>query len=104
MHDPSTVAFDIKYPWPRGAYRRSLITVWHEDPLDFTGKCGARRNDDSCGWFTPTYSQAEKDRIAKLGRQEWSTVFGQRAAIADKKDYWRVCYEPTDYDAIYWTW
>lgn len=51
MHDPQTVAFEIKYPWrgepskfwPKG-YRSSFITIWHVDPeRDGT--------DDSCGWF-----------------------------------------------------
>ena len=51
MHDPMTVAFEIKYPWkdkpsqfwPKG-YRNTFITIWHNDPeTDGT--------DDSCGWF-----------------------------------------------------
>lgn len=51
MHDPLSVAFEIRSPfrgkpspmWPKG-YRRSLITIWHNDPeTDGT--------DDSCGWF-----------------------------------------------------
>jgi hypothetical protein len=52
MHDPQTVAFDIKRPWPhrnRSAFGGkwhwpTLITIWHVDPeRDHT--------DDSCGWF-----------------------------------------------------
>lgn len=56
MHDPMTVAFDIKRPWPRLTrmeserrlygrfYWPTLITIWHVDPeRDGT--------DDSCGWF-----------------------------------------------------
>jgi hypothetical protein len=39
MHDPMTVAFDIRYPWlgkpcklfPDG-YRDTFITIWHVDP------------------------------------------------------------------------
>ena len=53
MHDPMTVAFEVKYPWrdkssgttklfPKG-YRRTFITVWHVDP-ETDG------SDDSCGW------------------------------------------------------
>src|SRR5438270_11469354 len=50
MHDPMTVAFEIRSPikrksnlWPKG-YRKSLITIWHVDPeTDGT--------DDSCDWF-----------------------------------------------------
>jgi hypothetical protein len=51
MHDPITVAFEIKSPfrsrpskvWPEG-YRNTLVTVWHCDP-ETDG------SDDSCGWF-----------------------------------------------------
>ena len=46
MHDPYTVAFEIKSPFKEknSNYRRSLITIWHKDPC----KLGS---DDSCGWF-----------------------------------------------------
>lgn len=56
MHDPQTVAFEIRRPWPqrtkdgmsRKLYGRfywpHFITIWHVDPeRDGT--------DDSCGWF-----------------------------------------------------
>lgn len=49
MHDPMTVAFEIKYPWKNGrltdlfpkGYRDPFITIWHVDPE----KDGS---DDSC--------------------------------------------------------
>ena len=54
MHDPLTVAFEIRYLWKkygqRGQtefernYRESFITIWHKDP-ERDG------SDDSCGWF-----------------------------------------------------
>lgn len=56
MHDPMTVAWDIKRPWPRltreGFERKTWgrfywptwITIWHVDP-ERDG------SDDSCGWF-----------------------------------------------------
>lgn len=55
MHDPRTVAFDIKRPWPQLTdadsrrtwgrfYWPTWITIWHVDPE----KDGT---DDSCGWF-----------------------------------------------------
>lgn len=56
MHDPMTVAFEIKYPWkaysraerkknPLSAtYRNSFLTIWHKDPE----KDGS---DNSCDWF-----------------------------------------------------
>lgn len=55
MHDPQTVAHEIKYPWrerksklwPKG-YRGTFITIWHVDPERPTE---GHRADDSCGWF-----------------------------------------------------
>src|SRR5712672_751672 len=55
MHDPMTVAHEIRYPWHRypkakrltefeKTYRESFITIWHVDP-ERDG------SDDSCGWF-----------------------------------------------------
>lgn len=51
MHDPMTVAFEIRSPIPRGRltpaerrYYPSLITIWHVDPE-------ADGSDDSCDWF-----------------------------------------------------
>lgn len=53
MHDPDTVAFEVRYPWkafsqPRNdwekTYRNTFITIWHHDP-ERDG------SDDSCGWF-----------------------------------------------------
>ncbi len=52
MHDPLTVAFDIKNPFAirtygppdhRSSYHPALITVWHRDP-----ERGG--SDDSCDW------------------------------------------------------
>lgn len=47
MHDPLTVALEIKYPWKRksslGSYRGAFITIWHKDPC----KDGS---DNSCDW------------------------------------------------------
>ena len=61
MHDPMTVAFDIRRPWP--SYRSqpfmgsrwhwpTLITVWHVDP-ERDG------SDDSCGWSRPKLTKAQ---------------------------------------------
>lgn len=108
MHDPSTVAFEIKFPWGRHfhgkLYRSPFITVWHEDPLNFEGKCGCR-DDDSCGWFRPPYTEAQRDRLRKLGASEFSTLWAKSAAMAEKKSYAYICNDPENcYDAIYWTW
>jgi len=48
MFDPSTVCFEIKYPWYKntsfGKYRDTFIRIWHEDPC-------RDGSDDSCDWF-----------------------------------------------------
>lgn len=78
MHDPSTVAFDIKYPWksrpskhwPNG-YRSTFITIWHEDPeTDGT--------DDSCGWFKRARhgDKAVLEAIRKDFEFNWDPDYG----------------------------
>ena len=65
MHDPMTVAFEIRSPikrkskfWPQG-YRNSLITIWHVDPE----KDGS---DDSCGWCFPNLNKKEIEYCERL--------------------------------------
>ena len=44
MHDPLTLAFEIKNPFvKRHGYRPSLVDIWHKDPE-------RRGSDDSCDW------------------------------------------------------
>jgi hypothetical protein len=51
VHDPLTVAFEIRSPFrdkptamfPKG-YRHAIITIWHKDPCH-------DHDDDSCDWF-----------------------------------------------------
>lgn len=111
MHDPSTVAFDIKSPfkrpasklWPKG-YRPTLVTIWHEDPLNFEGKCGGR-GDDSCGWSTPLFRIDEIDLWRKRSDYEYTCIFSKQHVTAKGESYARVCYHPeSTYDAVYWIW
>lgn len=50
MHDPMTLAWEIKSPFKRKSalfkdgYRETLVAIWHVDPE----KDGT---DDSCDWF-----------------------------------------------------
>ena len=111
MHDPLTVAFEIKSPfrgrpskfWPKD-YRKSLATIWHCDPEYHSRHMCLRRQDDTCGWFSPPYTVDARDRIQKLGRDQYSTIFNKQWAEGAGKDYARICYVPTPYDAIYWAW
>jgi len=82
MHDPSTQAFVIRYPWPhrwqrdesdirRGhRYHDPFITIWHEDPeTDGT--------DDSCGWFMRE-RHGDPEVLAKIVKRfefDWDRVF-----------------------------
>lgn len=77
MHDPMTVAFEIKRPWrdkpeprtngiwPKG-YRPTLVTIWHVDP-ETDG------SDDSCGWFKRARhgDQEVRAKIRKAFASEW---------------------------------
>lgn len=75
MHDPMTVAFEIRYPWNkyRGVekmrdefsrnYRASFITIWHNDP-----EIGG--SDDSCGWFTPPLNKIQREIVHTLAADE----------------------------------
>jgi hypothetical protein len=94
MHDPQTVICDLRI------FGCLIFTFWHVDP-ETDG------SDDSCGWFAPRPAKAERDRIWKLGQQEFSTLFRRREqeALGDPHGYAYVCYEPeTTYDAIRYAW
>lgn len=70
MHDPMTVAFDIKSPfrgepsklWPKG-YRNTLITIWHVDP-ERDG------SDDSCGWSWVRLTPEQRERLQRVAWAE----------------------------------
>lgn len=79
MHDPLTVAFEIRYPWkayknPKNdferEYRDSFCTIWHVDPeTDGT--------DDSCGWFMRSRHGNKKvlEKIVKSFEFNWDRTF-----------------------------
>ena len=111
MYDPMTVAHEIKSPlrgkpsklWPKG-YRKTLVTIWHVDPeKNRQGMC-SRRGDDTCGWFTPPYSIADRDQVKKLAAQQYPQVFEKQMRTSEGASYARVCFEPDCHAAIYWSW
>lgn len=74
MHDPLTVAWEIKRPWRdkpsqffKEGYRPAMITVWHKDP-ERDG------SDDSCGWFSPRLTKAELARCKELIRNPHDNI------------------------------
>lgn len=70
MHDPLTLAFEIKSPFrepktkmfPDG-YRHPLISIWHKDPC-------RGRGDDSCGWAWPRLTDAQEELLSSLAFNE----------------------------------
>lgn len=73
MHDPLTLAFDIKAPWKVRGYRPSLLVIWHRDPE----KDGS---DDSCGWSFPKLTQAQRTRIRDFAWHEGQDPYFLREA------------------------
>jgi hypothetical protein len=65
MYDPMTVAHEIKSPFkkktPYGIYRKSLITIWHNDPE-------SDGTDDSCGWFIRS-RHVDNEVLEKIKRE-----------------------------------
>lgn len=82
MHDPMTVAHQIKSPFLKYGkngrdeferkYRETLITIWHVDPERGPG------GDDSCGWFMRHYhgDAAILEKIRKEFNYEWDGTGG----------------------------
>jgi hypothetical protein len=77
MHDPKTVAFDIKRPWPqrrsinnlsKWRYYPSLLVIWHQDTE-------ADGSDDACGWFSPKLNAEQKKVCEDIARDLLSDVF-----------------------------
>lgn len=96
MHDPETVAFEIKYPWRAyrndapsdflRTYRNPFITIWHHDPE-------ADGSDDSCGWSAPKLSKNDLALAKELA--DWE----------EKRPYYfaqPVIHEERSYDAEPW--
>jgi hypothetical protein len=102
MYDPMTVAHEIKYPWKnKHGHRSSFIIIWHVYPEKRTR--GTRR-DDSCGWFSPPYTEAEEQIIKKLAKDQYSELFAKKVAYEQDKSYAYICHNQDCYGAIYWLW
>lgn len=70
MHDPMTVAFEIRWPFSRKEHKPRIATIWHVDPeRDGT--------DDSCGWFIrPRHGSKDVlDLIIQRYEFDWDGVF-----------------------------
>lgn len=89
MHDPLTVAFQIKYPWRSGpksklfpnGYRNDCITIWHKDP-----ERGG--SDDSCGWFKRAH-HGDKAVLAAIIERfdfDWDRVYTTKKEDHEPED------------------
>lgn len=88
MHDPNTVAFEIRAPWFRrdkhfrsGRYHSSLVTVWHVDPE-------ADGSDDSCDWFgrkLPAEAKALAKEMAAW-EEKFPYLFAQPVRLFKRSD------------------
>jgi hypothetical protein len=74
MHDPQTVAHEIRYPWRayrrtearndfEREYRQAFVTIWHVDP-ERDG------SDDSCGYSYPRLTKQQLERLKNLAWNE----------------------------------
>lgn len=79
MHDPMTVAHEIRWPKKdKYGYNKILITIWHVDPE----KDGT---DDSCGWFKRAHhgdklilEKIEKEFLFNFKHNYWFDANGYR--------------------------
>lgn len=102
MYDPQTVAHEIKYPWKnKHGYRELIITIWHVDPEKRSLGC---RRDDSCGWFSPPYTEKEQEIIKKLVKDQYDQLFAKKVAYEKAKSYASICVNQDCFGAIYWIW
>lgn len=102
MHDPMTVAHEIKWPFKdKNGFKPSIITIWHVDPETNVLGC---RDDDSCGWFSPPYTEQEAEKVRQLAKDQYGQLFARKEALREEKEYASVCYNQDIYGAIYWSW
>lgn len=94
MHDPLTVAFEIRYPWfrrsqlfPKG-YHEAFVTIWHRDPGNMK-QPDVRRSDDTCGWPWPNLNAKEVTYAENLIDNEIDNVRGFFGAW-DEKGEWEL--------------
>lgn len=82
MFDPSTVAFDIKYPWKRKSshfpkgYRDTFIRIWHEDPC-------TDGSDDSCDWSGWKRNLNSKEKQLLTSIRDLETILDNRPFYPD---------------------
>lgn len=76
MHDPMTVAFDIRLPlfWRESWRRPTIMTIWHVDPE-------ADGSDDSCGWSYPKLTSKQCEILGLCAYHEARQPWFQRDPV-----------------------
>lgn len=98
MHDPMTVAHEIKWPIKnKYGHRIPFITIWHVDP-ETDG------SDDSCGFSFPKISEVERKMLHKLAADQFPQMYARKMALKEEKSYAYICYNQDIYGCIYWMW
>lgn len=91
MHDPMTVAFELRYPWRaypkeqrttefRRSYRRAFIVIWHVDP-ERDG------SDDSCDWSGRRRPLNARERALSDALNDLFHTLGNAPYYPDRKLY-----------------
>jgi hypothetical protein len=99
MHDPMTVAFQIRYPcraaptklFPDG-YRHTFLTIWHVDPEK-------RGNDDSCDWFGSHRKLNEREKALWHALDDLFHTLGNRPYYPDPRLWGN---DPHGFDSHEW--
>lgn len=94
MHDPMTVAFEIRYPWKAYSrekreastsdfvknYRESFITIWHVDP-ETDG------SDDSCDWHNRKGKLNAKEQAVAEAVWDMETILDNKPHYPDSREH-----------------
>ncbi len=92
MHDPLTVAFELKRPWPQKSkhpngeawkYWPAILVVWHRDPE-------RRGDDDSCGWSRPNLTKAELAFVDRLITNPHDNLRSFFPGVRDMDQIWQL--------------
>lgn len=94
MHDPMTVAFNVRIPlpWKRKGFLKSdgmewakydLATIWHVDP------CKGPGGDDSCGWFMRSHHGDAKvlEKIISRFEFDWDRIYQSKKESGDDEGF-----------------
>lgn len=91
MHDPMTVAFDIRSPFGKKnelmkdksyRYHAPIITIWHVDPE-------SDGTDDSCDWFGRKLPRGVRDEVNSLPEDARRAVHMTLWVIGDRRPWYR---------------